>query len=118
MAGAERPEDEAAGPHTDRNPGTDPGEAPQIVSGARPTRSSGPPRGSDTLLSVPAPAARDALEERLGQVERKLEELRFRLEKLELHPRPPAAAPEVKWWPWLLFLAALALAWQIVALFR
>jgi hypothetical protein len=117
MSGAEDPERDRTGPHTDRNPGALPGDATAAPSGAR-TRSGEPPPGSDTLLSVPAPATREDLEHRLAAVERRLEELLVRLEILERLPQAPARSSEPPWWPWLVFLAGLALAWQIFALFR
>lgn len=132
MAGVEDRDDSPA-PRTDRNPGTlaaEPGRTPGshvrpteeagvTASGARRT-SSNPPVGSDTLLSVPAPASRDelALDERLSSLERRLDALQSRLELLERQGRRGSESPERGYWVWLLFLAALALAWQLLSLLR
>lgn len=120
MTGLEKPEDEASGPRTDRNPGTLGTDAAAVASGARSAKGGDRSPSSDTLLSAPTPATREdlALDERLTLVERKLEEQNFRLESLEKQPQKPRQASEVSFWPWFVFLAALALAWQILALFR
>ncbi|MDQ2643898.1 MAG: hypothetical protein M3020_08800 [Myxococcota bacterium] len=86
----------------------------------RPAPSSESQPGTDTLLSVPASATREdlALDQRLADVERKLSEVEFRLSSLENRAKAPSAAPDKSWAPWLIFLAVLAVAWQILAFFR
>jgi hypothetical protein len=117
MSRVDEPENEAAGPHTQRNPGASQTET-ATASGARPTGSQSP-TGSDTLLSVPAPASREdlAFDERLSACEKKLDELVRRVDALERGQRNTAETPQ-RYWIWLIFLAALALAWQIISLFR
>lgn len=116
-----QPENEAPGPHTDRNPGTPEREAselPAAQSGARRT-SSHPPGSADTLLSLPTPAKREEiLDERLSAVESRLGELTRRLDALERRSIHLGENPERPRWIWLAFLAVLALAWQIMARFR
>ncbi|MFZ5894477.1 MAG: hypothetical protein ACOY0T_25670 [Myxococcota bacterium] len=71
---------------------------------------------SDTLLSAPTLTREDlALEERLSTAERNLNELMLRVEQLERRPLSREGdAPRLRW-IWLLFLAGLALAWQILS---
>jgi hypothetical protein len=117
MSRVDEPENEASGPRTQRNPGST--EVPAATaSGARPTGNQSP-TGSDTLLSVPAPASREdlAFDERLTASERKLDELARRVEALERGRGNTAETPQ-RHWLWFIFLAALALAWQIISLFR
>jgi hypothetical protein len=116
MADAER--DTEVGPLTDPSPeATHSSSAAPVTSATRPTE---PTVGSDTLLSVPASASREdlALEQRLGTVERRVQELETRLSGLEQRPREPHVRADRQWAFWLLFLAGLAVAWQIVGLFR
>ena len=116
-------------PRTDPNPGTVSAIPPQleaatpdVSSGAR-ARPSSPTiesDRSDTLLSAPAQASKEdlALDERLSDCERRLEEMNARLETLERRPvELRTAEPRIRWF-WLLFLAAVALAWQIVSHLR
>lgn len=118
------PADESETPRTDPNPGTISGErADQVPSATRPVDGRWPQAGSgptsDTLLSAPQPTREDlALDERLSKCELLLGEALSRLEQLER--RPLATSPGfTPWrWFWLVFLAALALAWQILAHFR
>jgi len=116
--------DEPESPRTDPNPGTLSGEradqTPSVVRAVgirEPTPSSSPE--SNTLLSAPQ-VTRDDLQfdERLADCERQLREVRARLERLEQKPREPEDSPAFSRWFWLVFLAALALAWQILAHFR
>ena len=76
------------------------------------------PATSDTLLSAPTLTRADLeLEERLSTAERNLSELMLRVERLERRPIEnvePGARPT---WIWLAFLAALAIAWQILSRF-
>ena len=111
---------EAAGPHTDRNPGAASNEPPAAASGARMTSSAPPPASSDTLLSLPTPASREdlAFDERVSACERQIEELSRRVQTLERRGQSIAETPERGRWMWLVFLAALALVWQIISLFR
>jgi hypothetical protein len=74
---------------------------------------------SDTLLSAPQVTREDlAFDKRLLACERELEEVRQRVERLEQRPLETNPAPTFSRWFWLVFLAALALAWQILAHFR
>lgn len=121
MAGAQDRDDDSPGPRTDRNPGTVP-EAVAVASGARRASAQYAPVGSDTLLSVPAPASGDdeglVGDERLVSYERKLHALTRRVEALEnrsgeLGKRSPRGI-----WMWLVFLVALAVTWQILERLR
>lgn len=130
---AERDTD--VGPRTDPSPDAVRGGSPALSSGALPTpvpsthpaESSTRPApstesqpGTDTLLSVPASATREdlALDQRLADVERKLEEMQLRVSSLENRTKLPPSAPERPWAIWLIFLAVLAVAWQILGIFR
>jgi hypothetical protein len=119
------PADEPDSPTTDPNPGTVSGERadqpPSVtrVVGDRERRRASSSPESDTLLSAPQVTREDlAFDERLSATERQLEELRLRLERLEQRPREAEPVPAFSRWFWLVFLAALALAWQILAHFR
>jgi len=117
-------------PRTDPNPGLLRGEAqePAQHSSVRPAgseaagarRDSLAPARSDTLLSAPAQATREdlALEQRLSECERQVSELDARLEALERRPVELQPSATGFRWFWLVFLAAVALAWQIVSHFR
>jgi hypothetical protein len=74
---------------------------------------------SDTLLSVPQATRADlALDERLAAVEREVRDLNQRLVTLtEREPERRGSRPQMHWF-WLLFLAGLALAWQILTHLR
>lgn len=89
-------------------------------SSTRPAPSAESQPGTDTLLSVPASATREdlALDQRLADVERKLEELQLRVSGLETRTKLPSASTDRHWAIWLIFLAVLALAWQIVGQFK
>jgi hypothetical protein len=68
----------------------------------------------DTLLSAPRPADRLELvvEDKLAGFEMRLDRLEARLETVE---RRKAAEPEQasgRWWIWVFFLLALAVAWR------
>jgi hypothetical protein len=119
MADPDESDAEKSGPHTDRNPGTLSPSAPvateSAVSHARPSLSTDTPQSSDTLLSAPLPAERE-LEERLTSFERHLAELTFRIETLERRPAAAPASSDRSYWFWLIFLAGLALAWQVLRL--
>ncbi len=54
------------------------------------------------------------IEARISNLEQRLETALERLERLEQRPRAGGAALGSHWL-WLLFLAALALAWQLFA---
>lgn len=114
---AEDRDRESSVPRTEREPGSAtrdvrPSEA---SSGERRARSV----GTDTLLSLPAPEARDdsAVVDRLTAAERRLDELAARVVRLEQGGTEQTATPR-PWWLWLVFLAGLAAAWQIVARMR
>ena len=116
--------DEPDSPRTDPNPGTISGErasqTPSVVRavGSREPMPSASPE-SDTLLSAPQVTRDDlAFDERLADCEKQLRELRARLELLEKRPVEAEPSPTFPRWFWLVFLAALALAWQILAHFR
>ena len=116
--------DEPDSPSTDPNPGMVSGErTDQTPSVTRPVESREPmpssSPASDTLLSAPQVTREDlAFDGRLLACERQLEEMRLRVERLEQRPLDPDPAPTFPRWFWLVFLAALALAWQILAHFR
>ncbi|HET9954753.1 MAG TPA: hypothetical protein VFQ61_09615 [Polyangiaceae bacterium] len=110
-------------PTTDRTPGlTTTGAAasgPREV-GREASRASLSPN-SDTLLSAPTPATREdfAFDERLSEAERRVAELLLRVEHLERAAgRPSQNRPPRALWFWFVFLAGLALAWQILSRFR
>jgi hypothetical protein len=116
--------DEPDSPTTDPNPGATSGErADQTPSVTRAVdrREAAPSTSpeSDTLLSAPQVTREDlAFDERLSDVERALTEMRLRVERLEQRPVESGEAPGFSRWFWLVFLAALALAWQILVHFR
>jgi len=120
MVDPEERDSDQSGPHTQRNPGTKSEEQPSPVeSQTRRGRTSDVP-STDTLLSAPAPASGEelALEQRLSACERKLDEVLSRLSELERRPLAAAAQPDRSHWVWFVFLAGLALAWQILNLLR
>ena len=90
-----------------------PEQTPSVIRAVDP-RAAAPV--SDTLMSAPTLTREDlALEERLSTAERNLSELMLRVDRLER--RPPEGqveAPHLRW-IWLVFLAALAIAWQILS---
>ncbi len=91
-----------------------------MASGARPVTHPETSPVSDTLLSAPTPASREdlALDERLAVAARRLDELSRRVERLERLPRASTRPVERGYAFWLIFLAGLAIAWQILELFR
>jgi hypothetical protein len=116
--------DEPDSPSTDPNPGILSGEratqTPNVASSVGPRESmpSAPPE-SNTLLSAPQVTREDlAFDQRLLDCERKLGEVLQRVEQLERKPPESEPAPTFPRWFWLVFLAALALAWQILLHFR
>jgi hypothetical protein len=118
------PADESDSPRTDPNPGVvsgpranpAPTSAPAVDS-AWPRANTGP--NSDTLLSAPQATREDlGLDQRLFACERQLAEALSRLEQLERRPTESSPGPAFPRWLWLVFLAALALAWQILVHFR
>lgn len=119
MAGAQDRDDDSPGPHTDRNPGTVL-EPTAVASGARRASGTPSPVGSDTLLSVPAPASGEELvfEERISGYERKLQELTRRVEVLESRASRAGERGSRGMWVWLVFLLALAFTWQILERLR
>lgn len=93
-----------------------PVSAEQTPSVIRPVDPKAAPATSDTLMSAPTLTRADLqLEERLSIAERNLSELMLRVERLERRPLETPEAPTRPTWIWLVFLAALAIAWQIVA---
>ena len=116
--------DDPESPRTDPNPGTVSGERAdqtpsvvRVVGGREPMPSASPE--SDTLLSAPQVTRDDlAFDERLSDVEKRLREMLLRVERLEQKPPEEETSPAFSRWFWLVFLAALALAWQILAHFR
>jgi hypothetical protein len=113
------PVEERESPATDPSASgsaTVPESAEQTPSVIRPVELKSAPPTSDTLLSAPTLTREDlALEERLSTAERNLSELMLRVERLERRPvELHAEAPNLRW-IWLLFLAALAIAWQILS---
>ncbi len=93
-----------------------PASADQTPSVIRPVDPKAAPATSDTLMSAPTLTRADLeLEERLSTAERNVSELMLRVERLERRPTETAEAPARPTWIWLVFLAVLAIAWQIVA---
>lgn len=114
MPRAEEPD----APRTDPNPGSTSAErtpnAAGTVSTERPIASA----SSDTLLSVPQATRADlALDERLAVLEREVRDLSQRLRALSEREPERRASTQFHWF-WLVFLAGLALAWQILAHLR
>jgi hypothetical protein len=70
--------------------------------------------GETTLMSVPAPADRSELEieDRLTANERKLDRLEERLAAIESRGSARPAADQ-GWLVWVVFLLAIAVAWQL-----
>lgn len=116
--------DEPDSPTTDPNPGTLSGErtdlthsATRVVERREPIPSASPE--SDTLLSAPQVTREDlAFNRRLSDCERQLSEMVLRVERLERKPVEAEPTASLSRWFWLVFLAALALAWQILTRFR
>lgn len=95
-----------------------PDSAEQTPSVIRPVDPKAAAPTSDTLMSAPTLTRADLeLEERLSVAERTVSELLLRVERLERRPTETAEASARPAWIWLVFLAALAVAWQIVARF-
>jgi hypothetical protein len=121
MADAER-DTEVGPPRTDPSPETFEPPAATSATAARGslTPSTEPTPGSDTLMSVPTSASKEdlALDQRLAAVERRLDEMETRIGSVESRRRELGPKSERQWVFWLIFLAALAIAWQILALFR
>lgn len=111
------PESDDLEPNTDRSGGAR-AQANPPLSRARPMARDAPLAGSDTLLSVPNPEASQDLGERVALAERRLAELERRVAKLENRPAEGRAEQPRSFWPWLVFLAALAVVWQVLALIR
>lgn len=113
--------DERQAPRTDPNPGVFPtsGHGEPAASNARPTEAANraaPP--NDTLLSVPQPTREDLmLEARISSLEQRIESALERVERLEQRPQHDNARLG-RHWLWLVFLAGLALGWQILARIR
>ncbi len=124
------PDDPETGPETPRNTGID---LPQPdAAGSSPTAGEADVRSGerrhrqqrrtsrvpteDTLLSVPAPAPtfEVEVEDRLSEHERRIEELAERVRSLETR-RAGAGSGAIAqpWLVWVVFLLAVALAWQI-----
>jgi hypothetical protein len=113
--------DESDAPRTDRNPAAvssdstehTPNTVGATVSTDRPIAQT---PSSDTLLSAPQATRADlALDERLAAVERTVRDHARQLAELaERRPQQPASSGQIRWF-WLVFLAGLALAWQILA---
>jgi len=136
----ENPQDSETAPQTPRNTGivdqtpagTDSPDRPTEVtvpaievavpSGerrSRPVRQKARVPSEDTLLSVPAPAPsfEVEVEDRLSDHEQRIDDLTARLRALEARPAGSGAtsAGSQPWLMWVVFLLALALAWQIFA---
>jgi hypothetical protein len=78
----------------------------------------------DTLLSLPAPAPTFEVEidDRVTDLEHRYDDILDRVRQLEQKPPPeihveaePAPSPQPRWLVWVVFLLALALAWQMFA---
>ncbi len=119
MADPDERDTEGSGPHTQRNPGAEQAAPPPAVSHARPNLPGEAP-ASDTLLSAPGPATAEelALDQRLSACERRIEELELRLGAVERRPASSGVQPDRSYWIWLVFLAGLALAWQILTFLK
>jgi hypothetical protein len=136
----ENPQDSATAPETPRNTGiveqtpvvadsptvateaTSPSielAAPSGERRSRPVRQKPRVASEDTLLSVPAPAPsfEVEVEDRLNDHEQRLDELAGRLRTLESRQGSAGgmSAGSQPWLVWVVFLLALALAWQIFA---
>jgi hypothetical protein len=69
----------------------------------------------DTLLSAGKPAERWELEDRIGQVDRRIDELETRLASLERkRPRDAAQIARPKPWLWIAFLIGVAIVFQLL----
>ena len=68
----------------------------------------------DTLLSAPRPADRLELvvEDRLAGFEQRLEALEARIDAVERRKAPEPSEASGRWWIWIFFLLALAVAWK------
>ena len=86
---------------------------------SRPVRQKARGATEDTLLSVPAPAPgfEVEVEDRLSDHERRLDELANRVRTVEARQGGSGATSvsSQPWLVWVVFLLALALAWQIFA---
>lgn len=77
-----------------------------------------PPSGEraeeDTLLSLPRPADKLELviEDRLAGFEARLDALEARIEGVERRKPAEQGDPAGRWWIWVFFLLALAVAWK------
>jgi hypothetical protein len=93
--------------------------APSGERRSRPVRQKPRAASEDTLLSVPAPAPsfEVEVEDTLGYHEQRLEELAGRVRALESRQVSTGgiSAGSQSWLVWVVFLLALALAWQIFA---
>lgn len=69
---------------------------------------------NDTLLSAPRPADKLELliEDRLAGFEARLESLEARIESVERRKLSEPKDPAGRWWIWVFFLLALAIAWK------
>ena len=110
------PVEEPDSPSTDPSSGVvTEGAADQTPSVIRPLETKSQAPSSDTLLSAPQLTRQDLeLDQRLFQAERGLAELVLRVERLERQPSESLPEPSRLRWLWLVFLAAIALAWQIL----
>jgi hypothetical protein len=135
----ENPQDSETAPETPRNTGVEPtpaGEdspnrttevtvpaievaAPSGERRSRPMRQKTRGPSEDTLLSVPAPAPsfEVEVEDRLSDHEQRIDDLTSRLRALESRQTGSVATStgSQPWLVWVVFLLALALAWQIFA---
>ena len=93
--------------------------APSGERRSRPVRQKARATSEDTLLSVPAPAPsfEVEVEDRLSDHEQRIDDLAVRVRALEARQAGPATAGtgSQPWLVWVVFLLALALAWQIFA---
>jgi hypothetical protein len=114
MTSANPPDSARTGPAPDGTP------AERTPIDGQSLRFNEPSPVSDTLLSVPAPVTREdlQLDERLSATEQKLTELESRILSLERRPAATSDGSQRSYRFWLVFLAGLAAAWQIVEHFR
>jgi hypothetical protein len=77
-------------------------------------------RDPDTLMSLPRPTPHQDLpsEARFSELEDRLSALEARVTVVERKGESLSGGRATPWWFWPLFLAGLALTWQLLALLR
>jgi hypothetical protein len=77
-------------------------------------------RDPDTLMSLPRPTPHQDLpsEARFSELEDRLSALEARLTVVERKSDSLSGGRATPWWFWPLFLAGLAITWQLLALLR